>query len=487
MALLGDALKAGLGTGISRVMGLGREIALAHFFGATGELDAFFVAFLIPHLLRRLFGEGGLAAAFLPRYVQALKEGEGERFRRASLSFALLFFPAICLLGTALVPLYVPLLAGGFPVERLELAISLSRALFPFIGLVGFAALLTGILNAHGRFFLPSLGPAFLSLGLMAGALASCFFHPPVYGLVVGLLFGGGLQVLSQLLLLRGKLALGWPWHPGFRDIGRRMGPVLFGLFVAELNAMVDNRLASGLPGGSISVLQYGMRLFQFPIGIIAVSVATAILPRLSRHGAHGEWDAFRKELQRGTEILLFLILPATAGLYLIGGPTVHLLFRHGAFSSGAAVETIRVLEGYGVGLWGYGLVYLLSRAFYALGRPFVPALSGALAVATNIVLDIALVGPWGTFGLAIATGIAGALDATVQGVLLWRAIPGWISGTTVLQAFRYGGIVAAATAAATLPCGADHLKVLCGLTAGLGAFALTGWRNLKAGIRGGG
>jgi len=435
---LGDVLRGTLGTGMARGVGLAREAALAHVFGASSAYDAFLIAYFIPHLLRRLLGEGGLAAAFLPLYVRAEQRGEGAPFARATLISLLFILVPVCTLGSLLAPWYIPLLAAGFPPEKLSLAVSLAKWVFPFLALSSLSALAGGVLNAHGRFFLPALAPAILSLATILGALIlSRSFSLPILGVVVGVLLGGAGMVVFQLPWAAGHLQGEGEVRLGeLKEMGRRLLPVLGGLAVAEVNLLVDNRLASFLADGSVAVLQYAMRLFQLPVGMLAVSVATAALPRLSREALRASDTGFFASLSKGVGLGAALLLPAMAGLLVLGRPTVILLFQHGAFTQADTVRTSGALFAYLSGLWAYGLVYLFSRAFYALGRPGVPVLTAAVAVGINIGLDLWWVGPWGTFGLALATGVAGWADALLQGWLLWRQRRGWIPYRTILGAF---------------------------------------------------
>lgn len=490
MGLHGEAFRAALGTGISRVLGLVREVSLAHFFGASGELDAFWIAFLVPNILRRLFAEGGISLAFIPVYLRAEREGEGRGFLRASLSFSLLFFPLLCLLGAAAAPLYVPLLAGGFPMERIELASHLARTLFPFLGLVGLAALFSGLLNVRGSFLLPSLSPAFLSLGAIAGAAAAGGLGLSVEALVFGFLAGGLLQVLVLAFPLRGELSLGRPWHPGLLEVGRRLLPALAGLVLAEINAIVDNRLASALEPGAISVLQYGMRLFQLPLGVVAVSVGVAALPRLSRRALERRWGEFGKELRRGVSLSLGLVLPAMAGLAALGEPIIGLLFGHGAFGGTEVARTYGVLLGYVVGIWGYALMHLFARSFHALGLVRYPVVAGGVAVATNVVLDIALAGPLGAFGLALATGIAGCVGAALSGALLQRKVKGFMPWGEIIRflvgALVMGGAVRALDVSLLLLGAPEAARALVGMAAGLALYLpFFGTGNLRGLLRG--
>lgn len=470
-AFSGAVFRGAAGTALSRVVGLGREVALAHVFGASAALDAFFIAYFVPNLLRRLLGEGGMAAAFLPLYVQA--GDEGAPFARATLRILIVVLVPICALGAVLAPVYIPALAAGFPPGKLTLAVSLARWTFPFLALASFSALAGAILNAHGRFFLPAVAPSAWSLGLIAGALLiSRLVSPPVLGLAVGLLLGGAGMVAVQAPAAWPHLRGAGRASPGdLVALGRRLLPVLGGLAVAEMNLLVDNRLASYLADGSVATLQYAMRLFQLPLGILAVSVATAALPRLSAYAAAGREQGFRQALGKGVALGAALLLPATFGLLVLRKPVVQLLFQHGAFTAADTARTAAALAAYLAGLWGYGLVYLFSRAFYALGRPGIPVLTAAVAVGVNVGLDLAWVGPWGTFGLALATGMAGWVDALLQGAALWRWGGGWIPWRAV------GAAGLAALGMGALLWGLDRLalaglapwgRVLLGVPAGL-------------------
>ncbi|HIP99412.1 TPA: murein biosynthesis integral membrane protein MurJ [Candidatus Bipolaricaulota bacterium] len=470
-AFSGAVFRGAAGTALSRVVGLGREVALAHVFGASAALDAFFIAYFVPNLLRRLLGEGGMAAAFLPLYVQA--GDEGAPFARATLRILIVVLVPICALGAVLAPVYIPALAAGFPRGKLTLAVSLARWTFPFLAMASFSALAGAILNAHGRFFLPAVAPSAWSLGLIAGALlVSRLVSPPVLGLAVGLLLGGAGMVAVQAPAAWPHLRGAGRASPGdLVALGRRLLPVLGGLAVAEMNLLVDNRLASYLADGSVATLQYAMRLFQLPLGILAVSVATAALPRLSAYAAAGREQGFRQALGKGVALGAALLLPATFGLLVLRKPVVQLLFQHGAFTAADTARTAAALAAYLAGLWGYGLVYLFSRAFYALGRPGIPVLTAAVAVGVNVGLDLAWVGPWGTFGLALATGMAGWVDALLQGAALWRWGGGWIPWRAV------GAAGLAALGMGALLWGLDRLalaglapwgRVLLGVPAGL-------------------
>jgi len=479
--LTGDALRAALGTAVSRVFGLGRDVAIAHVFGATAAYDAFLAAFFVPNLLRGLLGEGGLAAAFLPVYGRAQSRGQPQVVAAHTFSALLVLLPIVSALGAWTARWYVPLLAAGFPDEQLQLAVTLGRWIFPVLGLVSLASLASGILNANGRFFVPALSPALPNVAMIGGALLLApLVRPSIGALVFGLLAGAGGMLLIQLPFLRGHvgpLPRPWPPRPELREMGKRLLPVLGGVAMAEVNVLVDTRLASYLAEGAISTLQYAMRLFQFPIGIVAVSVATAALPRFARNASEGLQGPFRDALRQGLGLGTLLILPAMAGLLALGRPIIQLLFEHGAFTAHDSARTYAALAAYLSGVWAYTMVYLFSRAFYGLGRPAIPVLTGSLAVAVNIGLDIWWVEPWGTFGLALATGLAGWVNALALGLLLLRRGRGWFPWPPVLGAAAGAATLGLTLAAADRWFLSPHgpwVQVFVGVPLGVAVYALT-------------
>jgi len=459
-----DILLMAVATGASRLLGLGREAAIADRFGASAAYDAFLIAFFVPHFLRSLLAEGALSTAFVPIYtrlrVGALDAGgsdavprEADAFASNLLSWLLLVFPAIAVVGVLLAPYYVPFLASGFSPEKLALATTLARLVFPFIALIGFAAVFMGILNAHHRFFPASIAPVWFNVGMLIGVLAVSegFADRPIYGLGIGVLIGGLGQLVSQVPALR-RLGFRFrfsllPIHPEIAGFGRRIAPAVLALAVAQINLLVDNKIASHLPDGGISALQYAMRLFQLPLGVFAVSIATALLPRLSAARARGERGLFAAYLRDGFAASAFVLLPATIGLLVVGSDVIRLLFEHGSFDASDTVRTAGALSAYVAGLLPYGLVYVQTRACYALGRTGLPVVASVLAVGVNVGLDLALVGPLQEAGLALATAVAGAVNALVLFVLLrgafrWDGLLGRRLGAIAVGVALLFGIV---------------------------------------------
>ena len=480
-SLARDALLMALATAISRVFGLFRDVTIADKFGASGAYDAFLIAFFLPVFLRQLLAEGALSTALIPVYTQSLvDDNDADRFASNVLSILIVIFPLIVGAGILLAPIYLPFLASGFDHEKLALSISLSRIVFPFIAFVGLAAAFMGILNAHHRFFAPSLAPIWFNIGMIVGALffSTLFPSHPIYGLALGVLLGGAGQLASQIPSLHRvgfhfRFTL-WPLHPGVHKMAYLMLPAVFALAGTQINLLVDNRFASYLGDGGISSLQYAMRLFQLPLGIFAVSIASALLPRFSASIACGERGRFSSYLIDGISASTLILLPAMAGLYAIGPNVIHLLFQHGSFSAGDTSRTWLALSFYLVGVLPYGLVFILTRAYYALGRTYVPLIASACAVAVNIACDIVLVTPMRVGGLALATSIAGVVNAGILALFLRRELTSSRTVTPRLVRIVLGtGIVYLVAWGTRLVARGEWMSVILPIVAATGVYAV--------------
>lgn len=436
--LLRAASVIALATLASRVLGLGREVVIAHTFGASAAYDAFIIAFLIPHLLRKLLAEGALSTAFIPIYssLKTTDPDRASRFAGVVGTVALIGFPIIVALGIWGAPALVTLLADGFDPAKQALAAELTRWTFPFIMLVGLAALVMGVLNSHDHFFAPAFAPVLFNVGLIIGAVVIApNVDPPVMGLAWGVLLGGLGMLVFQLPFVRGRLDFHLRFRlndPNLKWLFALMGPTVLGLIVVELNVLVDNKLASRLADGSIASLQYAVRLFQLPLGVFAVAVATALLPQLSRLAEPSSREPFVETLQNGLRLATLVLLPAAVGLIVLGGPIVGLLFEHGAFTASDSVRTLGVLRYLSLGILGYGMTYLATRAFYALQDTKTPMIISSVAVAINVALDLLLVGPMGIDGLALATAVAGTAQLAISLVVLSRRLETPLTGAVM-------------------------------------------------------
>ncbi len=487
--LLQSVFVIALATGGSRVLGLVREAVIANRFGASADYDAFLIAFMIPNLLRLLLAEGALSTAFIPLFAQHLGRGRelADRFASNVLTVALVFFPLIVALGIWLAPQYVPLLADGFPAAKQALTISLATLMFPFIMLVGIAAVFMGILNSNGRFFAPAWAPVFFNGGMIVGALVIApQVNPPIYGLAAGVLLGGLGQLLFQVPFLR-FFNYRFTFEPLNEDLRRMMGlllPTVLGLAVIELNVIVDSKLASRLGDGQIAALQYAVRLFQLPLGVFAVALATVLLPLLSRQAHSENRLEFIASLKQGLHWAAFILLPATAGLLVLGGPIIGLLFEHGRFGPEDTARTLYALRFLALGLVGYGMIYLLTRAFYALQDSRTPVVISAVAVAINIALDLLLIGPMGIGGLALATSLSGFAEMIMLMLVLQHRLEISLMprialdlGKISLKALFMGACVYAADLGLSYVNPGEFARVGLGVAVGIASYGLLAFR----------
>lgn len=424
----------GVATFSSRILGFIRDMVLAGLFGATPAADAFFVAYRIPNLLRELFAEGSMSAAFIPVFTEyhTLKS-KRDAWELASAAFTTLLtiVTGITMLGIIGAAGLVWVLAPGFHDDpaRLEMTTVLTRMMFPYLIFISLAALAMGILNSLRAFAAPAFSPVFFNLFIIGCALFLAPTLPePILGVAVGVVAGGAAQFAMQLpgLKLRGML-FGFkfnPGHPGVRKIGKLMIPSLLGLSVTQINITVSTILGSFFAGGP-TYLFYGMRLIQFPLGIFGVALATAILPTLSAQAARGALDELRTTLGFGLRMILFIMLPAMVGLILLRTPIVHLFFEHGTFTAHDTAETAFAVLCYAVGLWAFGGVRIIVSAFYSMKDTTTPAISATIAVVANILFSLFLMSHLGAAGLALATAFAAMVNGGILVVVLNRRLGG--------------------------------------------------------------
>jgi putative peptidoglycan lipid II flippase len=415
--LVGAAGAIGLATLLSRILGYARDMVVARAFGAGPTTDAFFVAFRIPNLLRRLLAEGAISTAVIPVLTESLTlEGRAAFARavRALTGVGTATLVLISLAGVLLAPGIVAVMAPGWMADPplIGLAVGLTRLMFPYLLLVGLAALTTGVLNAQHRFFLPALGPAVLNVAMIASTLfLSSRMDPPIFSLAVGVLAGGVGQFLVQLPGAARAGAPLWPsaeWrHPAIRRIGRLLVPAVFGLATVQIAVLMNTLMASLLPGGSVSYLYYADRVMEFPLGVFGIALASATLPSMAAQAARGDLRALRSTLAFSLRLTAFVAVPATVGLVVLGDPVVRLLFQRGEFGAAEAGATAQALVGYAVGLPAFSAVRIVSQTFYALGDPRTPVRVGAAALALNMILAVGLMRPLGHSGLALASSLS--------------------------------------------------------------------------------
>ena len=411
----------GFFTFLSRVLGLVRDMVLASFFGSGMVADAFFVAFRIPNLLRRLFAEGSLTIAFIPVFTEYLtKKSREDAFElaRIVLTILSLILVVVTLLGIIFAPWIVRVQAFGFGGSgiKYDLTVLLTRITFPYILLVSIVAFFMGVLNSLRRFAAPAAAPILLNVGIIGAAyLISPLCEKPIVGIAVGVLIGGILQVGLQIpWVIREGVRLFPRWqldHPGLRKIGLLMVPAIFGSAIYQFNQFVGTLLASFLAEGSVSWLYYADRLVQFPLGVFAIAISTAALPSLSSQAAKKDLAQFGETLSHALRLVFFITLPCMVGLIILGRPIISVLFERGAFDSFSTAMTDYALVFYALGLWAFSGTRVIVSGFYALQDTKTPVKIAAVALVANLVFSLVLMGPLKHGGLALALSMASALQ----------------------------------------------------------------------------
>lgn len=428
----------GLATLLSRILGFVRDAVIAGLFGAGMSSDAFFVAFRVPNLLRRLFAEGSLSIAFIPIFTEYLAlrgRGDAFEFARSALRLLALVLVFVCCAGMLLAPVIIFLIAPGFAEspEKFNLTVSLTRWMFPYIICICMVALMMGVLNGLGHFAAPALAPVFLNIAIIGSAfLIAPHMAVPVHGLALGVLIGGVLQLILQVPFLIRKGFYFWEkavfFHPGLKKVGRLMLPAVFGAAVYQINILVGTLLASFLPEGSVSCLYYADRLVQFPLGIFAMATATAVMPSLSRQAATGNYKELRDTFVHSMNLVFFITIPSMVGMMILREPIVALLFKRGAFDLQSTRLTASALLYYCTGLWAFSGIRIVISTFYALQDTRTPVRMGIISVIANVTLGIILMGPLAHGGLALATSLASMLNLGLLVHALWDRIgvPRW-------------------------------------------------------------
>ncbi len=477
---------------VSRVLGLVREVVFAALIGAGYHSDAFRIGFRIPNLLRDLFAEGALSAAFVPTYARTQKEdGHEAAFALANRIVTVLavLLGGLVLLATVFAWPIVSALAPGFDDEagKAALTVLLTRVMMPFLLLVSFAAVAMGMLNAEERFGVPALSPALFNLVAIVSAGVLWALRLPleqvVIGWAIGTLLGGLAQFLIQVPSLR---RLGWrfrldwaPRDPGLLRVARLMAPATVGLAAVQVNIFISSRYASE-QSSAVSWLDYAFRLLYLPIGLFGVALGTIATAGLARRAADGDIDGLRNTLRQSLSMLAFLTVPATIGLITLGVPVIRLLYERGRFTPADTQGTAAALFLYSFGLVGYTGVKILAPAFYALGRPRVPLLASMSAVLTNLLIIWLFHSRMGF--RAIATGTA--LGSLVNSGLLLALFQARVGGLLGHGLFRpIARMVAAAAMMGGLAwLAAAGLEHLVG-THGLRAQVVTGLVPVVAGV----
>lgn len=414
---------------VSRILGFVRDLVIARAFGAGLYTDAFFVAFRLPNLLRRMFAEGAFSQAFVP-ILSEYKNSRGETETRALVDKVAtllgLVVAGVAALGVVCAPLVILVSAPGFSADadKFALTVEMTRITFPYILFMALVALAGGVLNTWSRFGVPAFTPVVLNLVFIVMALfAAPFFDPPVLVLAWAVFIGGLLQLAFQVPALRqiGMLP-GFRLDtrdPGVRRILKLMAPATLGVSVAQISLLINTIFASFLKTGSVSWLYYADRLMEFPSGLLGVALGTILLPSLSRLHASGEQAEFSALLDWGLRLCLLLTLPAVVGIAILAVPLISTLFQHGAFGPDDVVQTRSALMAYAIGLTGIIMVKILAPAFYSRQDIRTPVKIALITLLATQAMNLAFVLPLAHAGLALSIGLAASLNAA----LLYRGL----------------------------------------------------------------
>ena len=491
----------GLATLASRVLGLVRDVVQGMYFGTGMAADAFGVASRVPSLMRDLFAEGAMSAAFVPTFTRHLKrEGQASAWRLGSqvINGLIIVTGALGVLGVILAGPLVRVYAEGYAdtPEKLRLTATLTRLGMPFLMLVAVAAACMGMLNGLRRFFIPAISPALYNvMFILATAVLTPWFVAqgiePALALAIGMLLGGVAQVIVQWPALR---AAGYqhqwvldPRDRGLREILILMGPGTIGVAAAQINLLVNTSLATSYDGAA-SALQYAFRLMYMPIGIFSVSVATAAIPELASHAAEEDRGALRRTLSWAMRLMLMLSVPATLGLMVLARPIVELIFERGRFDPQSTSLVAGALFFYAPGIVGYSIVKIVSPTFYALQDARTPIVASLVAIGVNLALNVTLNAVMGFEGLALGSAIAANVNAALLLVLLSRRIGGVEArrvGVSLVKICVASTLMAAAAwwverqlhaAYPVASLGPRLLRVFGGIGAGMATLGATAW-----------
>jgi len=419
--ILGAAGSVSVATMISRILGVVREMVMARYFGAGLFTDAFYTAYRVPNLLRDLFAEGALSSAFVPTFIRSMKQGGKEQaFLLASMVINALavLLGAMALLFYFGADWFVYFLASGFAEipEKFDLTVQMTRIMSPFLLCIAMAAVVMGMLNACGFFFIPAMAPSSFNVcmilaGVFLSPLMPRFGLDPIVSMAIGALAGGLSQFVVQVptaykLGFRYRMVINLS-DPGLRHIGKLMLPAVIGLSATQINILVDNQLASHLGNGPVSWLNYAFRLMQLPIGVFGVAIATATLATVSHHAAGNSIDQVRKTIMSSLRLAACLTFPSMAGLVLFREEIVRLLYQRGSFTPEDTLQTCNVLIYYAAALFAYSAVKILVPTFYALNDTRTPVRMSIITIATKVGLNFLLIIPLGCAGLALSTAAA--------------------------------------------------------------------------------
>ncbi|HEX6690048.1 MAG TPA: murein biosynthesis integral membrane protein MurJ, partial [Burkholderiales bacterium] len=429
-------------TMVSRVLGFVRDFFIARIFGASLVTDAFFVAFKIPNLLRRMFAEGAFSQAFVPILAEHKnRDPDGVKpLIDAVVTLLGIALVVTAALGVAAAPVIVYVTAPGFAADpdKYALTVQLLRITFPYIVFISLVAVAAGILNTWSRFSVPAITPSLLNVSFIVGAVCFAdYFDPPVLVLAWAVFVGGLLQLAFQVpFLARLGLLPRWRFdlkHPGVQRVFFLMAPAAFGVSVSQVSLLINQIFASTLGDGRVSWLYYADRLMELPAGVLGVAVGTILLPSLSKYHADRNQAEYTKLIDWGLRLTILLAVPSAVGLAVLALPLVSTLFQYGRFGVEDAWMTRHALVAYSVGLVGMILVKILAPGFYARQNVKTPVRIGILTLIATQAMNFAFIGPLGHAGLALAIGLGACLNAWLLFLILrkdkvYLPQPGWLA-----------------------------------------------------------
>lgn len=415
-------------TMFSRVLGFARDAIVARVFGAGMATDAFFVAFKLPNLLRRIFAEGAFSQAFVPILAE-YKSQQGEEATRTFVAYIsgllTLVLALVTILGMLAAPWVIYVTAPGFTdsPDKFALTSALLRITFPYILLISLASLVGAILNTWNRFSIPAFAPTLLNVSMIGFALfAAPYFNPPVLALAWAVVVGGVLQLGYQLPHLRKIGMLVLP-RLNLKDAGvwrvmRMMGPAILGVSVSQISLIINTIFASFLISGSVSWMYYADRLMEFPSGVLGVALGTILLPSLAKSFSSGNHDEYNRLMDWGLRLCFLLALPSAIALGILAKPLIVSLFQYGKFTALDALMTQRALVAYSVGLMGLIVVKVLAPGFYSRQNIKTPVKIAIITLIMTQVMNLMFIGPLKHAGLALSIGLAACLNALL---LYWQ------------------------------------------------------------------
>lgn len=400
-------------TGLSRVVGLVREVLAAAIFGTSGAMAAFNIAFNIPNVVRSLVADSALSAALIPTYTQLVEDGrerEAKRLVGAMIGLVSMVLGAVTLLAIIAAPWFMPLFAPGFSQDLVDQTVWLSQLMFPIVLLLAITGIVAAVLQANGEFSATGFVPVLWNVVICLCMGIGWFVLPEesrIDAYAIGIVLGTAAQLLYLLPHLRGKGPFGIGIaSPHLRRVLVLMLPVTLGLGLININAAIDNVFASLISEEAVSAVSYAFRLYILPQGIFSVAISTVLFPSIARMVARGDHEGVGEMVSAGIRQIFFMLLPATAFLMVLAAPVTRLVYERGAFDEAATLLTREALFTFTLGLVFNGASLLLIRAFFSLQEPWLPTKIAAVGLVLNIILDLILYKPLGVAGIPLATSV---------------------------------------------------------------------------------